>query len=85
MTPMQQTLVELAHGVNPRAVLSSEADMDRPFRDIGIDSLEVMSVMLAAMEKFDIEIPDAEADVLASLNELGSFVEKELVRLGRSA
>ena len=37
------------------------------------------------MEKFDIEIPDPEADALASLNELGSFVEKELVRLGGSA
>lgn len=84
MTPLQATLVEIALGVNGRAVLKEDADLHRKFSDVGIDSLEVMSLMLAVMERYKIDIPDAEVDTLTNLHQLAEFVERELGKRGRN-
>jgi acyl carrier protein len=83
MTPLQATLVQVTLDVNPRATVKDAEDLDRKLADIGIDSLEAMSIMLAVMERFDIKIPDSEVDSLTTLNRLAGFVERELARLGR--
>lgn len=85
MTPLQQTLVRIAHEVNAQATIKDAADLDRKFGEIGIDSLEAMSLMLAVTEHFDIKIPDAEIDAVMTLNELARLVERELTSLGRQA
>lgn len=83
MTPLQQTLVRLALEVNAQATVGDAADLDRKFAEIGIDSLEAMSLMLAVTEHFKVEIPDAEIDQVATLNELAGLVERELAAAGR--
>lgn len=83
MTPLQQTLMQIAIEANNSATIKDPADLNRKFSDIGIDSLDAMSVMLEVMEHFDIQIPDGEVKNLTTLNELARFVEVELGRLGR--
>jgi acyl carrier protein len=83
MNPLQQTLAQITAEVNASATIKGLADLDRKFTEIGIDSLETMSIMLAVMERFDIQIPDAQVDELTTLNELARFVEAELGRLAR--
>jgi len=85
MTPLQQTLVRIALDVNSQASLKEVADLDRKFGDVGIDSLEAMSLMLAVTEHFDIKIPDAEIDQVRTMNELAGLVERELANAGRHA
>jgi acyl carrier protein len=85
MTPLQQTLVRIALDVNSQASLKEAADLDRKFGDVGIDSLEAMSLMLAVTEHFDIKIPDAEIDQVKTMNELAGLVERELANAGRQA
>ena len=85
MTPLQQTLVRIALDVNSQASLKEAADLDRKFGDVGIDSLEAMSLMLAVTEHFDIKIPDAEIDQVKNMNELAGLVERELANAGRQA
>lgn len=85
MTPLQQTLIRIALEVNSQATLKDVADLDRNFSDVGIDSLEAMSLMLAATEHFDIKIPDAEIDEVKTMNELVGLVERELTNAGRQA
>lgn len=85
MTPLQQTLVRIAHDVNAQATLKEEADLDRKFNEVGIDSLEAMSLMLAVTEHYGITIPDAEIDAVMTLNELARLVERELASAGRPA
>lgn len=85
MTPLQQTLVRIALEVNSQATLKDVADLDRNFSDVGIDSLEAMSLMLAVTEHFDIKIPDAEIDEVKTMNELVGLVERELTNAGRQA
>jgi len=84
MTPLQQTLAKITTEVHNSSTIKSPADLDRKFAEIGIDSLDAMSVMLEAMERFDIQIPSDEVTKLTTLNELARFVEAELARLGRT-
>jgi len=42
--------------------------------DLGADSLDVVEVLMALEELFDIEIPDAEAEKMATLGDVESFV-----------
>lgn len=83
MTPLQQALTKISIEVNNSATIKDPADLNRKFSEIGIDSLDAMSVMLVAMERFDIDIPNEELDKLTTLNELAHFVEAQLGRLGR--
>ncbi len=83
MIPLHQTLIRIALEVNAQATIKDEADFDRKFSEIGIDSLEAMSLMLIATEHFDIKIPDAEIDQVMTLKELARLVERELANAGR--
>jgi len=75
MTPLQEKLVRIALEVNAKASLKEAADLDRKFKDVGIDSLEAMSVILAATEQFGLTIPDEEVDGISTLNELARLIE----------
>jgi len=83
MTPLQQKLTQITIDVHNSATIRDSADLDRKFSEIGIDSLDAMSVMLEVMERFNIQIPNDDVTKLTTLNELAGFVEAELGRLGR--
>ena len=43
--------------------------------DLGADSLDVVELVMALEEKFDIEIPDDEAEKLATVQDAITYVE----------
>ncbi len=45
--------------------------------DLGADSLDVVELVMALEEKFDIEIPDDEAEKLLSVSDVISYVESK--------
>lgn len=67
-------LRELVLGVVPTATIASEEDSDRPLNEIGVDSLDTMSVLLDAQEKFGVEIPDEVVGQLSSLRAIARYV-----------
>lgn len=44
--------------------------------DLGADSLDVVELVMALEEKFDIQIPDTEAEKLISIQNVVDYVEK---------
>ena len=42
--------------------------------DLGLDSLDAVEVVMAIEEEFAIEIPDAEADAITSVEEAINFI-----------
>jgi acyl carrier protein len=48
---------------------------DVKLTDQGIDSLGMFSVILGLQEKHEIEIPDADIDMLNTIDELMSYIE----------
>ena len=43
--------------------------------DLGADSLDVVELVMALEEKFDIEIPDADAEKIATVGDAIHYVE----------
>ena len=43
--------------------------------DLGADSLDVVELVMALEEKFDVEIPDSEAQKLISIADVVNYVE----------
>ncbi len=43
--------------------------------DLGADSLDVVELVMALEEKFDIEIPDDQAEAIATVNDAIKFIE----------
>ncbi len=44
--------------------------------DLGADSLDVVELVMALEEKFDIEIPDADAEAIATVGDALRYIEK---------
>ena len=45
--------------------------------DLGADSLDVVELVMALEEKFDIEIPDSDAEGIATVGDAVSYVESK--------
>ncbi|MGP1485975.1 MAG: acyl carrier protein [Campylobacter sp.] len=43
--------------------------------DLGADSLDVVELVMALEEKFEVEIPDSEAEKLISINDVVKYIE----------
>ncbi|KAJ1834583.1 mitochondrial acyl carrier protein [Coemansia sp. RSA 2706] len=53
--------------------LSASADFSK---DLGLDSLDTVEVVMAIEEEFSVEIPDDEADKISSVKEAIDYIAK---------
>ena len=58
--------------VSPEAVKPESKIIE----DLGADSLDVVELVMALEEKFEVEIPDSEAEKLISINNVVTYIEK---------
>ena len=57
-------------------VSPDEVKEDSKFvEDLGADSLDVVELVMALEEKFDIEIPDADAEKIATVGDAIKYIE----------
>lgn len=59
-------------GVDEKDVTSEAAFAD----DLGADSLDVVELVMALEEQFEIEIPDEEAEKISTVGEAVSYIEE---------
>ena len=57
------------HPITPLILLSQVTPSAHFVNDLGLDSLDTVEVVMAFEEEFAIEIPDAEADRIASVDD----------------
>ena len=53
---------------------SAKVSADTKFEALDLDSLDIVEVVLAIEEEFAVEIPDAEADKIASISDAVSYI-----------
>jgi len=61
-------------GVSEEQVTTETSFVD----DLGADSLDTVELVMALEEEFDIEIPDDDAEKIATVNDAVGFVESNL-------
>jgi acyl carrier protein len=54
------------------------------FKDIKADSLDIVQAMVAIEDKYDIEIPDEEAQKFQNFGDFVDFVDKRVSEKGNS-
>jgi acyl carrier protein len=74
MNEVQEKLAGIVLSVVPEALVDSEACFDMTFREIGVDSLESMNVLLSVQEQFGITVPDEAFNQLNTLNQVAEFI-----------
>jgi len=74
---IKDNIINIVLAANSRAIVKDEQDLAAPLEDIGLDSLDMMSVLFAIQEKYNLEIPDEEIERLACLNLIIEYVEKK--------
>jgi acyl carrier protein len=58
-------------------VASEEVKPEARFvEDLGADSLDVVEMIMALEEKFEIEIPDSEAEKIQTVQDVIDYIEK---------
>jgi len=64
--------------VEQLSVSADEVKEDAKFvEDLGADSLDVVELVMALEEKFDIEIPDDEAEKIQTVADVVAYVESK--------
>ncbi|SFV74499.1 Acyl carrier protein [hydrothermal vent metagenome] len=65
--------------VEQLSVNADEVKEDSKFvEDLGADSLDVVELVMALEEKFDIEIPDDEAEKIQTVADVVAYVENHV-------
>jgi acyl carrier protein len=64
--------------VEQLSVSADEVKEDAKFvEDLGADSLDVVELVMALEEKFDIEIPDDEAEKIQTVADVVNYIESK--------
>ena len=64
--------------VEQLSVSAEEVKEDAKFvEDLGADSLDVVELVMALEEKFDIEIPDDEAEKIQTVKDVIAYIESK--------
>lgn len=63
--------------VEQLSVNEAEVKMESKFvDDLGADSLDVVELVMALEEKFGVEIPDEQAEKIATVGDVVSYIEQ---------
>ena len=46
--------------------------------DLGADSLDIVELIMALEEEFDIEIPDADAEKVVTVNDVAEYIKEHV-------
>ncbi len=70
-----------------RAVIAEQLNIDvsqvtpeaKFVKDLGVDSLDIVELIMALEEKFGIEIPDEQAEKIVNVGDVMRYIEKQLI------
>lgn len=76
MMEIKSKMVKIVKDANKTVVIENDEDFDRPLAEIGLDSLDFMSILFSVQDKFNINIPDEDIDGLNTLNDLIRYTDE---------
>ena len=73
LSPKIKDIIVEQLGVDPEKVKPEASFID----DLGADSLDIVELVMAMEEEFDLEIPDEDAEKLKTVQDVASYLEKK--------
>ncbi|MFZ3229244.1 MAG: acyl carrier protein [Pseudobdellovibrio sp.] len=70
VNPKVKDIIVEQLGVDPEKVKSEASFVD----DLGADSLDIVELVMAMEEEFDLEIPDEDAEKLKTVNDVQTYL-----------
>ncbi|MEQ1721699.1 MAG: acyl carrier protein [Pseudobdellovibrio sp.] len=70
ITPKVKDIIVEQLGVDPEKVKAEASFID----DLGADSLDIVELVMAMEEEFDLEIPDEDAEKLKTVNDVQTYL-----------
>lgn len=70
VSPKVKDIIVEQLGVDPEKVKSEASFID----DLGADSLDIVELVMAMEEEFDLEIPDEDAEKLKTVNDVQTYL-----------
>lgn len=64
------SIVEVISETLPGIEIDLATDVDRAFRELGVDSLDKMSLLLAIQDKWNLEFTETEISELNTINDI---------------
>ncbi len=71
--PKVMKIIEEQLGVDPDRIKTEASFID----DLGADSLDIVELVMAMEEEFDLEIPDEDAEKLKTVQDVASYLTKK--------
>ncbi|WRD06391.1 acyl carrier protein [Helicobacter pylori] len=70
-----------------KAVIAEQLEIDvsqvtpeaKFVKDLGVDSLDIVELIMALEEKFGIEIPDEQVEKIVNVGDVMRYIEKQLI------
>lgn len=75
MQTIEEKIIAIANGKLNRDNDLSVGDLDRSLKDLGIDSLDFMLILIGVQEELKLEIPDEATPSLANLADVVRYVK----------
>ena len=69
--PKVKKIIEEQLGVEPERIKEEASFVE----DLGADSLDIVELVMAMEEEFDLEIPDEEAEKLKTVQDVSNYLE----------
>ena len=73
LSPKIKDIIVEQLGVDPEKVKAEASFID----DLGADSLDIVELVMAMEEEFDLEIPDEDDEKLKTVQDVASYLEKK--------
>lgn len=73
LSPKIKDIIVEQLGVDPEKVKPEASFID----DLGADSLDIVELVMAMEEEFDLEIPDEDAEKLKSVSDVQEYLSKK--------
>jgi len=71
LNPKIKDIIVEQLGVDPERIKSEASFID----DLGADSLDIVELIMAMEEEFDLEIPDEDAEKLKTVQDVATYLE----------
>ena len=77
MMEINSEIAKMVKDANKTVIIENDDDFDRTLDEIGLDSLDFMSILFSVQEKYNITIPDEDIDGLETLNKLIRYIDEK--------